>query len=74
MKGDTSIKYEIKDNRLHFNFQCEECGTISNSIPYSKEYILGDVLQPYLIKHSHLHELATTGELTKKFITMVKGV
>lgn len=74
MKNDTSIKYEIKDGVLHFNFECEECGTILKSIPYSKEFNLGEILQSYLIKHSHLHELAETGKLTEKFVSMVKGI
>lgn len=74
MNKNTRVKYEIKDDRLDFNFQCEECGTISNSIPYIQEDNLGEVLQSYLIMHSRLHEMAKTGELTKKFITMAKGV
>lgn len=74
MKNNTSIKYEIKDNRLYFNFECEECGTISKSIPYIEGYNIGEVLQSYSIGHANLHELAETGKLTKKFVSMVKDV
>lgn len=69
-----NVEYELKDTQLRFKYQCDECGIISNSVTLPHDASIQGIMRSYIIDHSRLHEMAVTGELTKKFITMVKGV
>ena len=69
-----TVEYEIKGTELHFTYKCEECGVIVNSAPFSQGDDNVHIIRSYIDKHDRLHRLAKTGEISEKFITMVKGV
>lgn len=70
-----TIEYQVKHNKIYYSFYCEECGTISNTIDKSNDAVtLQSQLRNCVESHDKLHYMALKGELTNKFITMVKGV
>lgn len=69
------VQYEINENnKIHFTYYCNECGTISNIIDKDEELTVQLQLRHQIDKHEKLHYMTHKGELTEKFITMVKAV
>lgn len=70
-----TLEYQVRNNKIFYSFYCEKCGTISNTIDKTEDITtLQSQLRNCVESHDKLHYMAYKGELTQKFITMVKEV